>query len=49
MVGQYGCTGVQLRPVDKLYGLNICSSPNTYVETLIPSMVVFGDEALGRN
>ena len=49
MVGQCGCTGVQLRPVDKFYGLNICSSPNTYVETLIPSMVVFGDEALGRN
>ena len=30
-------------------GLNVCVSPNSYVEDLIPSVRVFGDGALGGN
>ena len=30
------------------YGLNICVSLNSYVEALIPNVLVFGSGALGR-
>lgn len=30
------------------YRLNVCVPLNSYVETLIPNVMVFGDEAFGR-
>lgn len=30
------------------YGLNVCVPPNSYVETLIPNMMVSEDGALRR-
>ena len=30
------------------YGLNVCVPPNSYVEVLMPNLMVLGDGAFGR-
>lgn len=30
------------------YGWNVCVPPNSYIETLIPNVMIFGDGASGR-
>ena len=38
------------RSAGQLYGLNVCvPPPSSYVEALIPSVMVFGGEAFGGN